>query len=190
MKATGIELIFFADAAGFRRWLGKNAPTAKEVLVGFMKRGTGKRSMTWPEAVDEALCVGWIDGVRKRIDEDRYEIRFTPRRSRSTWSAVNIARMAALQAEGRLTPAGLAAFAQRMEGKPRTYSYEQSETAELGLRETKRLRANAAAAAFFRQQPSSYRRRAVWWVVSAARRATRERRMDPLLKACADGMRR
>src|SRR5215467_6915161 len=120
--ATRTEPTYFSSAAAFRRWLDGNATSAHELIVGFKKRHTGNPGLSWPEAVDEALCVGWVDGVRRRIDGERYQIRFTPRRRGSTWSAVNIARVAVLRQEGRMKPAGLAAFAHRAERKSRTYS--------------------------------------------------------------------
>ena len=116
---------FFASPAAFRAWLDQYGATTQELIVGFHKVGSGKPSITWPESVDEVLCVGWIDGVRKRIDDTAYQIRFTPRRKSSIWSGVNIARVAALQAEGRMTKAGLAAFALRTERRSNVYAYEQ-----------------------------------------------------------------
>jgi hypothetical protein len=123
--------------------------------------------MTWPQAVDEALCFGWIDGVRRRVDDDRYQIRFTPRKPGSTWSAVNIDRFAELQKQGRVTPAGIAAFEQRTEKKSRTYSYEQAESPEFNPAETKEFKRNKPAWAFFEALPPSYRRKVVWWIRSA-----------------------
>src|SRR3712207_5586105 len=119
------DVKFFARPAEFRKWLDASHATAKELWVGFYKKDTGKPSITWPESVDEALCVGWIDGIRKRLDDERYVIRFTPRRPRSVWSAVNVARVAELTKEGRMTPEGLAAFARRSEDRTAIYAYEQ-----------------------------------------------------------------
>lgn len=116
---------FFATPAVFRAWFNKHAATSTELIVGFHKKGTGTPSITWPESVDEALCVGWIDGVQKRIDDDTYQIRFTPRKSTSNWSAINIARVTDLTDQGRMQPAGLAAFALRSEAKSVIYAYEQ-----------------------------------------------------------------
>ena len=126
---------FFASAAEFCAWLERHAATQAELLVGYHKVGSGRASMSWPESVDEALCFGWIDGVRKRIDEHTYQIRFTPRRPGSTWSAVNIAKAASLGASGRMRPAGVTAFACRTERKSSVYAYEQAGTLELGPEE-------------------------------------------------------
>ena len=132
-RTVHAEPRYFAKAGDFRRWLAKNAATAPFLVVGFMKRGTGVPSMTWPQSVDEALCVGWIDGVRQRIDAERYKIRFSPRKPGSTWSTVNIARATALLGEGRLTTAGMAAFGRRIARKSGIYAYEQETEPELNL---------------------------------------------------------
>ena len=145
--------------------------------------------MTWPEAVDEALCFGWIDGVRKSIDETSYAIRFTPRKTRSTWSAVNIRRVQELTAQGRMRPAGLRAFAARVEGKSGIYSYEQRDVAELGDPYERQFRANSAAWDFFQAQAPSYRKAAIWWVVSAKKEETRQRRLTALIDDSAAGRR-
>lgn len=187
--ASQMEPIFFPDAASFRRWLEKNASSSPEVLVGFMKRHTGKPSMTWPEAVDEALCVGWIDGVRKRIDDDRYQIRFTPRRAKSNWSAVNIKRVSVLRAAGRMNSAGIAAFEKAPKENLRQYSYEQRKKPKLGTDETKRLKGHPNAWAHFRKQPPGCRRMVVRWIMSAAKKETRMRRVDRLIEASSAGKR-
>jgi uncharacterized protein YdeI (YjbR/CyaY-like superfamily) len=145
--------------------------------------------MTWPESVDEALCFGWIDGVRKRIDAERYTIRFTPRRPGSIWSAVNVGRVAALTEEGRMRPAGLAAFAARREDRSGIYSYEQREQAVLPAAYEKRLRAERRAWKWFEAQPKGYRRDAIRWVMTAKREETRERRLATLIEASAAGRR-
>jgi uncharacterized protein YdeI (YjbR/CyaY-like superfamily) len=181
------EPIYFADGEAFRRWLEANASTAVELAVGFVKRGTKTAGLTWPQAVDEALCFGWIDGVRRRVDAERYQIRFTPRKAGSTWSAVNIDRFTALQAEGRVTPAGVAAFEQRTERKSRTYSYEQAESPEFSPSETKAFKQNKAAWAFFESLSPSYRRKVTWWVISPKLAATRKKRFATFLKACSEG---
>ena len=137
--------------------------------------------MTWPEAVDEALCFGWIDGVRKSIDETSYANRFTPRNTRSTWSAVNIKRVQELIAQGRMRPAGLKAFAARVEESSGIYSYEQRDAVELGDAYERRFRDNQAAWDFFQAQPPSYRKVAIWWVVSAKKEETRQRRLTALI---------
>ena len=177
---------YFANAEEFRRWLAAHAATASELLVGFMKRHTDATSMTWPQAVDEALCFGWIDGVRRRVDDDRYQIRFTPRKPGSTWSAVNIDRFAELQKQGRVTPAGIAAFEQRTEKKSRTYSYEQAESPEFNPAETKEFKRNKPAWVFFEALPPSYRRKVVWWIISAKQEATRQKRFASFVRACAE----
>jgi uncharacterized protein YdeI (YjbR/CyaY-like superfamily) len=178
---------FFATAAAFRRWLERNHATRRELLVGFWKRGTGRPSLTWPESVDEALCFGWIDGVRKRIDEESYTIRFTPRRAASAWSRVNVQRMAELEREGRVAPAGRAAFARRSEKHSGSYSYEQRRNAQLDAGSERRFRASPAAWKWFRAQPPGYRRTATFWVASAKREETRRRRLDQLIECSAAG---
>src|SRR5690348_8462049 len=171
---------YFATPAALRAWFAKHHATAKELWVGFHKRATGKPSITWPESVDEALCVGWIDGIRKSLGDDSYVIRFTPRRPGSIWSAVNIRRVRALTEEGRMQPAGLTAFASRRENKSGIYSYEQRrdqlEEPYQGL-----LRANDVAWAFFQAQPPWYRKAAGWWVVSAKKEETRQKRLAKLI---------
>lgn len=182
------EALFFATGAEFRAWLEKNHARADELLVGFYKKGSGRPSMTWPESVDEALCFGWIDGVRRSAGDDAYTIRFTPRRPRSIWSAVNIARAQVLIADGRMRPAGLAAFEQRDEQRTRQYSFER-DNVELEPRLAAMLKKNAAAARFFHAQPPGYRKTATWWVMSAKRDETRVRRMQSLIDDSARGQR-
>lgn len=183
------EPAFFATPAELGAWLGEHHATATELWVGFHKKGSGLPSVTWPEAVDEALCVGWIDGVRKRIDEHSYEIRFTPRKPSSTWSAVNIARVAELTALGRMHPAGLAAFARRTKANSGIYAYEQKDPAALEPADEERFRAEPAAWEFFQAQAPWYRRAAIWRVVSAKRAPTRERRLAELIEDSAQGRR-
>ncbi|WP_088285777.1 YdeI family protein [Ideonella sp. A 288] len=180
---------FFATAREFGAWLAAHGATEPQLIVGFHKRDSGRPSMTWPESVDEALCVGWIDGVRARIDEHSYKIRFTPRKPTSTWSAVNIERVRVLQAEGRMTPAGLAAFAQRREARSKVYAYEQAAQAVLDAADEARFRAHRQAWAFFEAQPPGYRHLAVWRIVSAKRPDTRQARLDKLIEASAQGLR-
>jgi uncharacterized protein YdeI (YjbR/CyaY-like superfamily) len=179
---------YFKTPAEFRLWLAKHHRTKTELFVGFHKRDTGKPSITWPESVDQALCFGWIDGVRQSLGETSYTIRFTPRRGDSTWSAVNIRRVRALQAEGLMKPVGLQAFERRTENKSGVYSYEQRPdrlpaTYELPLRK------NRAAWSFFQAQPPWYQRVATWWVISAKKEETRAKRLDVLIKDCAEGRR-
>lgn len=182
------ELRFFRTPADLRRWLAKHHDTAAVRWVGYYKKDSGEPSVTWPESVDEALCVGWIDGVRKSIDAARYKIRFSPRRRGSIWSAVNIARVAALTKERRMRPAGLAAFEARRENRSGIYSYEQR-PAELPEPYAGQLRAHEGARAFFAAQSPSYRRLASWYVLSVKKEATRAARMATLLDRCAAGKR-
>jgi uncharacterized protein YdeI (YjbR/CyaY-like superfamily) len=179
------DALFFANAAALRRWFAKNARTEKVLAVGFMKKSTGVPSVTWPEAVDEALCVGWIDGVRHRIDDQRYRIRFTPRRRGSHWSNINIRRMAALKTAGRMKAAGLDAFAARKKAKSGRASYEQKEPAELSPADIKVFKRNAAAWKYYGTVPPGYRRLVNWWVTSARKPETREKRLRRLIEACA-----
>lgn len=184
---VGAEPMFFATPADFRRWLEAHHDDTPELLVGFYKRAVGKPSITWPESVDAALCFGWIDGVRKSIDGDSYTIRFTPRKARSTWSAVNIRRFGELVELGLVHPAGQAAFERRTEDRSGIYSYEQRGEAELGPEYERQLRANEAAWAYFQAQPGSYRKAATWWVVSAKKEETRVRRLGQLIEYSAQG---
>ena len=176
---------FFADPHAFRAWLTQHAGSARELVVGFHKRESGRPSLTWPESVDEALCVGWIDGVRKRVDEHSYQIRFTPRKPGSVWSAINIERVRVLSEAGRMTPAGLTAFEQRSAAKSRIYSYEQAEAATLAPDDQARFRRHKTAWAFFEQQPPGYRRQMIWRIVSAKLPATRAKRLAALIEASA-----
>ena len=187
--ATRTEPTYFSSAAAFQRWLNENSASSHELIVGFKKRRTSDPGMSWPEAVDEALCVGWVDGVRRRIDGERYQIRFTCRRPGSTWSALNIARVAFLQQQGRMKPAGLAAFANRAGQESLAYSYEQEAAPELSAGEIHQLKNNSAVWSFFQAQAPSYRKRVVWWVVSAKRADTRRRRLGLAMDAFAAGRR-
>ncbi|HYU34776.1 MAG TPA: YdeI/OmpD-associated family protein [Thermoanaerobaculia bacterium] len=184
-RLTAVQPHFFATPEDFRRWLAEHHASARELWVGFYKRGTGKPSITWPESVDEALCAGWIDGIRKRIDDESYVIRFTPRKASSTWSAVNIKRMAELIREGRVLPAGLTAFEKRSEKKSGIYSYEQRNEAALGEELEQKFREHKAAWEYFQAQPPWYRRTATYWVVSAKKEETRQRRLAVLIEASA-----
>ena len=180
---------YFETAAAFESWLEEHAASESELLVGFMKVGTGAPSLTWPEAVDEALCVGWIDGVRRCVDDERYSIRFTPRKTGSHWSVVNIARVEELQASGRMKPAGLAAFTRRTEANSRSASYEQAVMPSLGQEDEGTFKAHPAAWAYYEAAPASYRRRVTWWVISAKQAVTRQRRLLSLIEASAEGRR-
>jgi uncharacterized protein YdeI (YjbR/CyaY-like superfamily) len=177
---------FFRSGAALRKWLQQHGATRRELLVGFYKTDSGKPSITWPESVDEALCFGWIDGVRKRVDEVSYTIRFTPRKSGSTWSSINIKRVEALINEDRMTPSGLQAFAARRENKSGIYSYEKRPD-KLVEPYAGMLAAKAGAARFFAQQAPSYQRAATWWVISAKQEDTRLRRARTLIELSGKG---
>jgi uncharacterized protein YdeI (YjbR/CyaY-like superfamily) len=180
-----MQATFFATADDFRAWLAQHHETERELLVGFHKQGTKRPSITWPEAVDQALCFGWIDGVRRRIDDASYCIRFTPRKARSTWSAVNVKRMQELVEDGLVAPAGMAAFERRADDRTAIYSYEQRKAARLDPEQERRLKGNERAWAFFAAQPPSYRRAATHWVTSAKKPETRERRLGKLIEDSA-----
>jgi uncharacterized protein YdeI (YjbR/CyaY-like superfamily) len=182
-----MEATFFATPDELRAWLEANHGTAPELWVGFWKKGTGKPSITWPESVDQALCFGWIDGVRKSLDAERYVIRFTPRRPGSTWSGVNVRRMGELLDAGLVSPAGLRAFEARKPEKTEIYAYEQRSGAAFDGEQERRFRDNEAAWAFFQSCPTWYRRNATWWVVSARRPETREKRLATLIDDSARG---
>ncbi len=179
--------LYFATPAKFRAWLEANHESEKELLVGFYKVGSGKPSITWPESVDEALCFGWIDGVRRSLGAEAYTIRFTPRKATSIWSANNVGRVRELEKQKRIRPAGLRAFAARKAEKTGVYSFERAEPARLLPAEDKKLSANRKAAAFFESQPPWYRRAALHWVTSAKRDETRERRLAQLIACSAAG---
>jgi uncharacterized protein YdeI (YjbR/CyaY-like superfamily) len=183
-----VKPTFFATPADFREWLENHHETEGELLVGFYKKGSGRPSITWPESVDEALSFGWIDGVRRRIDDESYSIRFTPRRRGSIWSAVNIGRVEELTRQGRMRPAGLAAFALREEAKSRVYAFENAPR-ELPPADEKKFRANRKAWKFFNEQPAGYRRLAIFWVTGAKREETRAKRLQQLIEDSGNGVR-
>jgi uncharacterized protein YdeI (YjbR/CyaY-like superfamily) len=178
---------FFATAARFRAWLEAHHADAKELVVGFFKVASEKPSITYAEALDEALCYGWIDGVRKRRDADSYTIRFTPRRPGSIWSAVNLRHVARLKAARRMRPAGLRVFEARDRGKTRRYSFE-NRPVPLDAARARRFRANRRAWTWFAAQAPGYRRTAQWWVMSARQDATRDRRLAILIDSSARGV--
>ncbi|MFL5615098.1 MAG: YdeI/OmpD-associated family protein [Gemmatimonadaceae bacterium] len=186
-EPTGIR--FFAEPDEFRAWLVEFHESARELWVGFHKKGSGKPSITWPQSVDEALCFGWIDGIRKSLGEHSYVIRFTPRKRDSIWSNVNIARYEALRRSERMHPAGVRAYEARDEKKSGIYLFEQRDNPKLTAAELKQFRAKAAAWKFFQAQPPGYRRLATWWVISAKRAETRTRRLALLIKDSAQGHR-
>ena len=179
---------FFQTSADFRTWLKRNHATATELWVGFYKKNSGKPSITWPESVDQALCFGWIDGIRKRVDEISYQIRFTPRRRGSIWSATNIKRAEELVRQKQMRPTGLHALAARIENKSGIYSYEQRST-EWEQPYAKLLKKNQAALNFFNKQPPSYRKMIGWWIVSAKKEETRMARLAKLISESAKGKR-
>lgn len=180
---------FFASARQFRAWLDAHEATATELVVGFWKVDSGKPSMTWSESVDEALCVGWIDGVRKRIDDQAYQIRFTPRKPTSIWSAVNIRKFHELSTAGRMTAAGRAAFEKRRDAKSKVYAYEQDAHPALTPAETRTFKAAKAAWTYFAQCPPGYRKTILHWITSAKRAETRAAWLQKVIDACASGTR-
>jgi uncharacterized protein YdeI (YjbR/CyaY-like superfamily) len=181
------EPLFFATPAELRDWLDEHHETADDVIVGAWKKSTGKPSLTWPEIVEEALCVGWIDSIRRSLPGDGWAIRLTPRRKRSIWSAVNVAKVAELRAAGRMRPAGEAAFAARRDDRTAIYSFEQPGDPELVPGEAARFKANEAAWAWFSSKSPSFRKQALHWVISAKRPETRERRLATLIEDSAAG---
>lgn len=179
--------IYFPDDDAFRAWMEEHHETAEVVWVGYHKRSTGEPSMTWTQSVEVALCFGWIDGIRKSVDERRYTIRFTPRKPTSKWSHKNVESVKRLLAEGRMQPAGMRAYEARE--AVGVYSYEQRHEAELPADYERRFRSHAEGWAFFESQPPGYRKTAIHWVVSAKREATRERRLATLIEDSAAGQR-
>lgn len=180
---------FFASPEAFRKWMTRHHASLDELWVGFYKKGSGRPSITWPESVDVALCFGWIDGLRKSLDGESYVIRFTPRRSGSVWSAVNTRRAEELIRAGLMQPAGLRAFEGRDPEKTRRYSFEQGTNTRFSKADEAKFRASKEAWRFFESQPPGYRRTATWWVVSAKRDATRENRLQTLIRDSAAGER-
>jgi uncharacterized protein YdeI (YjbR/CyaY-like superfamily) len=188
MIAPVMDATFFATPAEFRHWLEENHETASELWVGFHKTKTGKPSITWPESVDEALCFGWIDAVRKRIDDDSYMIRFTRRKPGSIWSLVNVRKVEELIRQKRMKPAGLKAFEARDEKKTGIYSFEGSALA-LDAAAEKELRAHRQAWDFYQKQAPSYRKAAEHWVMGAKKEETRAKRLAQLIEDSEKGAR-
>jgi uncharacterized protein YdeI (YjbR/CyaY-like superfamily) len=178
---------FFDTADDLRAWFEQHHESAPELFVGYWKKGTGGTGVTHPEAIEQALCFGWIDSVARRLDDRRYQVRFTPRRRGSVWSAVNVAKIAELTARGLMHPAGLRAFAQRKSGEIGVYSYEQPEAVRFDDEQTALLRADPAAWEWFSRQSPAYRRSATHWVISAKRPETRARRLAQLIADSAQG---
>ena len=183
---TPHDVHYFVSTDELRDWFDENHQTATELWLGYHRKATGRPTVTWSDAVDEALCVGWIDSVRYRIDDERSAQRFTPRRKGSIWSAINVAKVATLTEQGRMRPAGIAAFEARTPEKTAIYAYER-EAAAFSEEETERFRADGAAWADWERRPPSYRKTATYWVTSAKRAETRERRLTSLIADCAAG---
>ncbi len=179
---------FFATPADLQSWFAQHASTESELLVGFYKTHSGQPSITWPESVDEALCVGWIDGIRRRIDDVSYSIRFTPRKPRSTWSAVNMKRVTQLTQAGRMQPAGLKAFEARSDKNSAIYAYEQDQPAQLTTAETQQFKADIKAWDWFQAAAPWYKKTALHWVVSAKKVETRQKRLATLINDSAHGI--
>jgi uncharacterized protein YdeI (YjbR/CyaY-like superfamily) len=182
-----MEPQFFATPAELRVWLEENHDKADELWVGLYKKGTGKPSVTWPDVVDQALCFGWIDGIRRSIDSESYTNRITPRRKNSNWSAVNIKRIRELIDEGLVHPAGLKAFEARTEERSEVYSYEQRHSVRLDEAMEERFKGNEKAWEYFQSQPPGSRRLALWWVMSAKREETRLKRLATLIECSEQG---
>jgi uncharacterized protein YdeI (YjbR/CyaY-like superfamily) len=189
LKDKQIIPTFFAKQSDFRKWLQKNHKKESELLVGFYKVGSGKPSMTWSQSVDEALCFGWIDGVRKSIDKESYQIRFTRRKPTSIWSAINIKKIEELKKQGLMQPAGLASFEKRKDNKSRIYSYEKDEV-ELNENFKKQFKTNKRAWDYFQSLASSYKRLSTHWVMDAKQETTRLRRLNQLISDSAAGTNR
>ena len=177
---------YFKNPEELRSWFEKNHKSEKEIWVGFFKKGTGIESITWPESVDQALCFGWIDGIRKKVDEESYKIRFTPRSVKSHWSAVNLDKVKQLKKEGLMKPEGLKIFNARDKENAKKASYESEEKTLTKELESK-LIANKKANAFFKNMAPSYRKTTIHWIMSAKQEATRIRRFDILIESCLEG---
>lgn len=179
---------FFETPAEFRRWLEKNHATAREIIVGFYKKDSGRGGMVYRDALDEALCFGWIDGVVRRIDDESYCQRFTPRKPGSIWSKINVGHVERLKSAGKMTPAGLAAFEARTAARTGVYSFE-NQPRELPPAAEKQFRKHAAAWKFWQEQPPGYRRQMIWWIVSAKQESTQQRRLEKLIESSAQRVR-
>ncbi len=184
-----MEPVYFATPEQLRAYFQQHHTSASELRVGFYKKTSKQPSITWPEAVDQALCFGWIDGVRKNVDDTRYSIRFTPRRGKSIWSTVNVNRVTELTAQGLMTPEGLSAFETRIPKKSGIYSYEQKQAATLSIPDERLFRAYTKAWDYFQSQPPGYRHLAIWRVISAKKEETRKNRLAALIAASEKGKR-
>ncbi len=187
MGTLPVDPIFFPGPDAFRAWLKENHASAQELWVGFWKRATGRPSLTWSESVDQAICYGWIDAVRRSLGDEAYAIRFTHRKAGSTWSAVNVRKAEELMARGLMRPAGLEVFAGRDPARTNLYSYER-ERAALTAEEEAEFRANEKAWADFQRRPPSYRKPALHWIASAKQPATRRRRFEQLIQCSEEGI--
>jgi uncharacterized protein YdeI (YjbR/CyaY-like superfamily) len=183
-----MEPIYFRSVRELRSWLQKHQASASEVVIGFFSKSSQQRGLTYAEALDEALCFGWIDGLVRRVDADRHTRRFTPRKPTSIWSNINVNHVRRLMREGRMQPSGLAAFQRRSEAKTGVYSFE-NRPQEFPRVYARRFRANRTAWKFWLAQPPGYRRTVIWWVVSAKQEVTRERRFDRAVAESAAGRR-
>jgi uncharacterized protein YdeI (YjbR/CyaY-like superfamily) len=183
-----VKITYFKSASEFRRWLEVNHARVTELWVGLFKKDSGKGGLTYAEAVDEALCFGWIDGLKKRVDALSYTHRFTPRKPKSKWSRINIQNVERLKKAGRMTPAGLQAYAARVPERSGVYSFENAPR-QLAAAEEREFKADAIAWEFFQQQPPGYRRLAIWWVISAKKSETRARRLGQLIAESRRGRR-
>ncbi len=177
---------FFQTPAELEQWLAEHHESADELWIGYYRRSSDRPSITWPESVDEALCYGWIDGIRKRIDDTSYKIRFTPRRPGSNWSKRNVERAEVLIEQGRMRAPGLAALKDRKEPKSGAYSYEQR-SVELQEPYNRILKKNTTAWDFYQAQSASYRKTVNWWILSAKKEETRLRRLDKLIRYSSRG---
>jgi uncharacterized protein YdeI (YjbR/CyaY-like superfamily) len=185
-KTGAAKPVFFATRAAFRKWLEKHHDKSRELIVGYYRKDSGRPSLTYPESVAEALCFGWIDGIKRRVDDLSYSLRFTPRQARSNWSAVNIAKMNELLANGLVHPAGQAAWERRKEDKS-AYSYEQRHRVTLDAESEREFRRNATAWKHFQGLPPGYRRTTIWHIMSARRPETKAKRLANVIAASAAG---
>lgn len=183
------DILFFKTPSDLRKWLEKNHAKKEEQWVGFYKTGSGKKSITWPESVDQALCFGWIDGLRKSIDEESYKIRFTPRKKTSIWSAVNLKKVKELQKAGLMREAGMKIYNERNEKNAEKYSFEQKTEIKLSPAYEKKFKSNKAAWKWFSASAASYRKAATWWVMQAKQEATQIKRLETLIIDSATGER-
>lgn len=176
--------IFFNKPSDLRKWFEKNHLKEKELIAGFYKTGSGKPSITWPQSADEAICFGWIDGIRRSIDDESYSIRFTPRKPQSIWSAINIKKAGDLIEKGLMKPEGIAAFEKRKENRSKIYAYEKAPSVFRTDLE-KKLKANKKAWTFFKSLPPSIRNVSIHWVMSAKQEKTRLSRLEKLIQDSA-----